>query len=431
MPKWLGLQVKAGIAAFAATLLIAVPALQSAPTKPVEPIAAPVVATQTLDVNPVRFVNPLVTWGTLFANTGQNLAEIGGILIEEPAPILTQIGRNQLANIAYFLAVEFNTYAQLGRVALEVPGAVFRSFTLLLQGRFEEAAAAALVPLEDAIRIANEGHADLLPILWNTLANAGRVALRLPIVALLVTPALIGTALSVAWVLSVSGAGLLLSVLRGDPVTFVSHLLNDPVKIVDALLNGHEFQIGFSINLPLIGSVGVSAELGLPGLLGGNPTGFTIDAPFLPPAGIHFEVIHGVIPTLLNQRDFIAGALRPIPLPGAGTRNARLEIPALPRLELPPPPALPDPVAGLNKLAADVPAQVERVTDDVTKTVQDVSAEFDRMVKNIVPPPAPAITPPTLPVITPPRMPALDAPPIVPSIEKFLKDLAPAPVPAG
>ncbi|WP_435944461.1 hypothetical protein [Gordonia rhizosphera] len=343
------------------------------------------VSTQVIST---AFVNPFRTWGEFIGNTAGNLADIGRLAVSEPPPIIIKVTQNQIANLRYLLRAGAGNLAALGPVIAGIPGAIAGGWNYLIAGQIGDAIVAVLTPAGQAARVLLAGTAGAFAaVAANTAGNLFRAV---PLALLRVAPALIGTVASVGIVAGAIGVRFLGSLVLGDWLTVASEILNAPPRLLDALLNGVQVgPIGLSLSLPIIGSVGVTAQFGLPGLLGGNSTGVTIDAPFFKPWNFMVGGQGGVIPAMLRGRDLIANALRPIDpdlVPGSGTGGfgssdfgssaaADAEISAAAPMPVPAPiAAIEKGVADIQQGVADIQHKAADVTAVVNETVNQVAA---------------------------------------------------------
>lgn len=365
------------------------------------PIPPPITATEVVSTHvvPTAFVNPFVTWGEFIGDTAGNIANIGRLALSEPPPIIIKVVGNQIANIRYLIRAGAGNIADLGPVIASIPGALRDGVAYLINGELVRAVGAVLAPAGEAARILFLGTAGAFAAVGaHIVGNAVRAG---ALTLLLVAPAALGTVASVGIVAGAIGVRFLGALLLGAWPTVISEVLNAPPRLLDAALNGVDGNLGFSFSLPIIGSVGVQATLGLPGLLGGNPSGVTIDAPFFRPIDIMVGGNGGVVPTLLRIRSIIADALRPIDpelVPGGGggfgssdfgssdAKATTMSAPTLPAAPMP----IPSPVPVIEKGIADVQrgvADIQHRAADVTTVVNDT---IDQVTAGLAPAPAAA-----------------------------------------
>ncbi|MDY6808247.1 MAG: hypothetical protein SW127_04435 [Actinomycetota bacterium] len=389
-----------GMAIATAGAVYAGTAVSPIPANP-PPVPPPITATEVVSphVVPTAFVNPFVTWGEFIGDTAGNIANIGRLAVSEPPPIIIKVTGNQIANIRYLIRAGAGNVAALGPVIASIPGALRDGVTYLINGELVQALGAVLAPAGQAARILLVGTAGAFAAVGaNIVGNAVRAG---ALALLLVAPAVLGTVASVGIVAGAISVRFLGSLVLGNWPTVISEVLNAPPRLLDAALNGVEGNLGFSFSLPIIGSVGVQATLGLPGLLGGNPTGVTVDAPFFRPIDIMVGGNGGVVPTLLRIRSIIADALRPIDpelVPGGGggfgssdfgssaAGATQTAAPALPAAPMP----IPAPIPAIEQGIADVQhgvTDIQHKAADVTTVVNDT---IDQVAAGLAPAPAAA-----------------------------------------
>ncbi|EGD53815.1 hypothetical protein [Gordonia neofelifaecis] len=373
------------MAALTAAAVVSVPALQATPPTTTEAIGPPTIS--NVDVRPVDWVSPIRTVAQLGAHTAQNLADIAKIFIDEPAPILVKLGRNQVSNIEYLAVIGADTAGKMIVVLAEVPGDVVESFRLLLNGEFKEAAETILSPVADGAQVLVEGIQGLGPLAKNIEQNVFRAIGAGAVILLLATPSLLGTAMGVVAVATVTVAKTSVAFLRGDWITVASEVINAPARLIDAGLNGVSGSVGFEIHIPILGNVGVQASTGVPGLLGGSGTSLTIDAPFLAPRTISFELLDGLVPTVLEHRDMIARAFHPIDVPSPSVRADQPTTVPSPDAR---PAVAPAPTPVLEQLPQAIPDAAQQVAHDVENAVRSavpapVQAPVQQFLENALP----------------------------------------------
>lgn len=219
-------------------------------------------------------VNPVDFYAEVFGRSADNVAALVDIFLANPAPILSQIFDNQLANAEVISgALEQIVDGLVPILTQQVPMMLETAFNALAEGDVETALNTLLsIPTAVAALPAFIGlGAVLLPI--STAVNNFN-----NIVQQVLGNAILGGAVAAFGpVLSTIGAGgtaiqgILDGVAAGDIGEVADAFVNVPAVLIDGLLNG-----GYGPPLFVVPAPGLLSPNGLLGSLGAGPIGFVL-----------------------------------------------------------------------------------------------------------------------------------------------------------
>lgn len=266
-----------GIAIVGAAVIAVSPVLVTPQSLPDVQVANPAVEL-------TQITNPIELWAQVLGESIANLGDLTDRVLDDPAPILTQIIANQLANAGILADAAQNAATTIVNALGELPANIATALGQLADGNIVGAVSTltnALLPIGLAIigPVFAVG-----TVINNMVQNFANVVETLtdPGVTLPVILGFAGPVLSVLDSLTNTTQAIVTAIGTADLEGLADALINAPARLTDALLNGSGTLLGF---------------LPLPGLL--TPG----DDPAMPLAG--------PIGALLNLRDAIAEAITP------------------------------------------------------------------------------------------------------------------------
>lgn len=316
--------------------------------------------------------NPIEYYSEVFGTTWANASAIFEHILANPAPILTQVIRNQTRNwgavgdelLAFVETVGAtageqvttsfeSAFADLGD--LNVVGAVNTLLNLPIEilgtGGGFVGLLTNVLPLATALQ-----EAFVAP--WENVAAAVDAVFGVEgTTALIALGGMIGPIISGTGAVGQAIQNIIDPVLAGDVVETVYALINAPATVADGWLNG-----GYGPPIDILGLF----ELPFSGIISGN-----VDAVFGDMAG--------PIQTLLNIRDTIARAIgwEPVsPNRVAAFTGDEIVADAQLRTAAPESAALPDP-DGTNIVAISVPAETEATEDEASDKNEEAKDDAD------------------------------------------------------
>ncbi|WP_454791462.1 hypothetical protein [Mycolicibacterium lutetiense] len=311
----------AGVALFGASAIAISPV-----APPMPDITVPAVSSAAVNLSAAT--DPIQAYAELFANTIANVSTLIGKEVTDPAPVLLQVITNQLSTAgSLFTALEGSATA-LGN-ALDpsnpwsIPSLLQASLTDLLAGNINSAVAnlwsAFLTPVAGAVLPLLEPAINAIRQPVQNLANV----LSNPAIVALPALGLINVVYRTITVAGNVGQEIVDSAKAGDPLGVVNAMLSSPAVIADAFLNGDA--------------------------LGGGVFGPSL----------------GLLSTLRQARDLIAGAITPPPVETArSAADATLTSAAkVVTLDVSPKAATASPAPAAVPVEA-APAETSTATDD-------------------------------------------------------------------
>lgn len=214
------------------------------PISPVTPdIHAPTISTHSAAVDLAAAVNPIgdpiSAWVTTLANAGQNLGALGGQVIDNGAPILTQIIANQVG-YANLVGTGFENFRAGFETYLNATLPFYMQYAsdFLKAGQIGEAFSWGVVyPIVGAVTT-------MMPLVNNLKIPgmiAQNVANALQTIPAAIQPIGLGAILTLANPFHTFGAQLQSisdAVNAGDPLSAVNAVLNIPAAMTDTFLTG-------------------------------------------------------------------------------------------------------------------------------------------------------------------------------------------------
>jgi hypothetical protein len=210
----------------------------------VTPIAPPLpdihIPTLRADVALTQFVDPITNLVDFATTTSENLSALGAMIAPNPTPILSQIIANQTANAAAISTGLQTAATDLATNLAGLPAQLQNVLTQLASGDisgavtnlfFEIPFSVALLPLLDAVSPLTSIAQQTTQNLANATAALGNSVLVLGLGALEPIFATVSAAGNI-------GQALFNAVTAGDLVTAASVLINAPIDLTNALLNG-------------------------------------------------------------------------------------------------------------------------------------------------------------------------------------------------
>lgn len=235
----------AGVALFGAGAIAITPI-----APPTTDIALPMApAANVAEVDLAAFVNPIVTWLRVAGVTAENVVAIAAAVLADPAPILTQVGANQLGNAELIAHSVINAgKAFAGALNPTNPDGLFemlrRAGQEFLAGNFQDGVQFVLQGFMNTFvwPAANLIEAVVvLPQTFDNLAIAVNAAVNqifpigFSLLNNLITPVL---------AFGEQGQFVVDAFREGDFVTALSTLINMPAVLTGALLNGYFDEYG-------------------------------------------------------------------------------------------------------------------------------------------------------------------------------------------
>lgn len=265
---------------------VAVAAIGAVAVSPVAPpmpdLKLPAVQTSAVELS--ALVNPVEEFGAVFAQALQNVSALGGQIAADPAPILSQIVKNQLTS-----AAAVGNFAQLFGSGLidgfaETPAQLQAAFQQLAAGQITDGLNGLQNALLGPVVTAVVNSLFLQPEAWTSFQNA----LRQPI----------ANALAVVDMLSLNNVGNLLGPLLA-PIQVLSDVTNAVGgagdNIVAGLKTGNAEQVANAVL-----SFGPNLAQAV---INGNKLAGDYAAGLLGP--------NGIVAGLLSLRDLVAKAITP------------------------------------------------------------------------------------------------------------------------
>jgi hypothetical protein len=232
--------------------------------------------------------NPLAQWQQVISTAIDNIGQLGGLVLDDQAPIIQQVIADQLANAAVLSAVAKHTLAAINTSAAALPAALQTASGQLAAGDVEGAVAGIVSSLLPLVLNLVDGFNGAYPVVSNGAQNMANLVAVVP---KLVLPAIL--ALSAPLVSLVNaGAATAQDVVdalgAGNIEGLANAIIDAPAVLTGAVLNGYG-----------------DSPLGLP------------SAGLLSPIGALGPLSAGTISGLLSLRDIIASAIKPLAPPPA------------------------------------------------------------------------------------------------------------------
>lgn len=274
--------------AAAGVALMGASVIAISPLAPLPDMAAAHRVVTSVNVELNAMVNPIDRWIQVLQKSAANIGAIGEQLAANPAPILSQVIANQVANATAFGVALQNAGFTASQIVESIPGALQTAAGQLQAGNVTGAVDTInntiVIP---AVLAALQVGSDALVPLTNIVNNFAKVVATLPTDVFTVTLPLTYPLLSAVNALVQTTQDVVNGVGAGDVGAVVNALVNAPANLVDGVLNGAGMVLGI---LPTAG----------------------ILTPWDPSAG---ALDSGPIASLIALRQTIAEALGAAPLP--------------------------------------------------------------------------------------------------------------------
>lgn len=250
---------------------------------------------------------PIETWLAVITQTVDNIGTIGDQIAADPAPILSQVLVNQLANASTLAHASQETITGLITAVQGLPATIQTATGLLLAGDVIGAANTLLAPLlTDALGII-QGPVDAFGVVTTTAQNITNFLNQVPGLVLSLGIPVLGPVYSVVNAMAATAQAVVDDGGTGDFGGIVNALVNAPATLTGALLNGY----------------------------GDGPLGSALPAAGLltPADGPLGALGAGPIAALLAFRDTFAAAIKPVTVtPEAAIKSlATSDVAALPK----------------------------------------------------------------------------------------------------
>ncbi|MDH6198369.1 hypothetical protein M2272_005028 [Mycobacterium frederiksbergense] len=195
--------------------------------------------------------DPLTAWLDVFTAAGDNLGQIGGAMIANPAPLLQQFIKNQLGygeTVAQSLAVMAGGLAE--KLTKQLPAALEKAAGQLMSGNISGAFLTVATEVLFTVATLGVPLMALAQPLQDMAQNAANVVgtMSYALVSLIASP--VGTLLGTGQALADSGQAFVNAVAGGDPVKALNVLINVPARLTGAFLNGYASEFATPIPFP-------------------------------------------------------------------------------------------------------------------------------------------------------------------------------------
>ncbi len=222
----------AGVALVGASVIAVAPVAAPLPEVHIPTLRAPVELTQ--------FVNPITTLVDVLQTTFVNVGGLGSIVAADPLPILTQIITNQIANVGLLGTGVQNAVTALVNNLGGLPASLQGVLADLASGDIFDAVQSLLfeIPFSLVLGPILDLTEPLGTIATQTTQNLANAVSVLSSSVLLLGIGVLEPIFSVVNQIATTAQSLFDDVTTGDFVTFASDLINFPILLVGAALNG-------------------------------------------------------------------------------------------------------------------------------------------------------------------------------------------------
>ena len=237
----------AGVAVVGASALIAAPLAVPPPE-----IHLPAIHVSSAEVQLAALANPIAEWVTVVQTTFANVATLGTQFQNDPAPILAQILKNQLANASTLATALEGTAGVLVAGVTALPAATLLAAQQLAAGQFSTAvgtlfqAGIALI-LGPAISLIQA-----TSIITDSAQRFANVVAAIPNALLPIGLAAISPIAGAVYSFGDAGQAVIDAARTGDVAGALSALANIPAIVTNAFLNGYPPQFTTGIFSPLV-----------------------------------------------------------------------------------------------------------------------------------------------------------------------------------
>jgi hypothetical protein len=267
--------------------LVGAGAIAMSPIAPSLPTALHVPTIQQAAVDLAAAAGPLETWVQVLTQAFDNTSAIGQQVIADPAPILAQIITNQLANAAVLNHATKETVDGLVAFGQGLATSLPIALGQIAAGNITGAEATLLDPLLGQLLTVLQGPIDAYTVVSNTAQNVANIVGAVTGLVLTEGLAITGPVWSTANALTDTAQSVVNESATGDLGAIVNTMLTAPAVVTGAFLNGY----------------------------GNGPLGFAAGGLLTPSDNPLGSLGEGPIAALLDFRDTIAAALKPLPAP--------------------------------------------------------------------------------------------------------------------
>jgi len=246
----------AGVAVVGASALIAAPLAVPPPE-----IHLPAIHASSAEVQLAALANPIAEWVTVVQTTFANVAALGVQFQNDPAPILAQLLKNQLANASTLATALEGTVGVLGSQVAALPSATLLAAQQLAAGQFSAAVGTlfqAGIGLILGPAISLIGATSIITDGAQRFAN---VVAAIPNALLPVGLAAISPIAGAVYSFGDAGQAVIDAARKGDVAGALSALANIPAIVTNAFLNGYPPQFTTGIFSPLVDGGGFGSGL--------------------------------------------------------------------------------------------------------------------------------------------------------------------------
>lgn len=246
----------AGVAVVGAGALIAAPLAVPPPE-----IHLPAIHVSSAEVQLAALANPIAEWVTVVQTTFANVAALGVQFQNDPAPILAQLLKNQLANASTLATALEGTVGVLGSQVAALPAATLLAAQQLAAGEFSAAVGTlfqAGIGLILGPAISLIGATSIITDGAQRFAN---VVAAIPNALLPVGLAAISPIAGAVYSFGDAGQAVIDAARKGDVAGALSALANIPAIVTNAFLNGYPPQFTTGIFSPLVDGGGFGSGL--------------------------------------------------------------------------------------------------------------------------------------------------------------------------
>ncbi|OPX06765.1 hypothetical protein [Mycobacterium sp. AT1] len=237
----------AGVAVVGASALIAAPLAVPPPE-----IHLPAIHASSAEVQLAALANPIAEWVTVVQTTFANVAALGIQFQNDPAPILAEILKNQLANASTLATALEGTAGVLGAQVAALPAATLLAAQQLAAGQFSAAvgtlfqAGIGLI-LGPAISLIGA-----TSIITDSAQRFANVVAAIPNALLPIGLAAISPIAGAVYSFGDAGQAVIDAARAGDVAGALNALANIPAIVTNAFLNGYPPQFTTGIFSPLV-----------------------------------------------------------------------------------------------------------------------------------------------------------------------------------
>ncbi|MET0700576.1 MAG: hypothetical protein ABWY93_13010 [Mycobacterium sp.] len=267
--------------------LVGAGAIALSPIAPSLPATVHVPTIHEAAVDLAAAAGPLETWVQVLTQAFDNSSDLGQQVIADPAPILAQIITNQLANAAVLNHATKETVDGLVAFGQGLAANLPVALGQIADGNITGAEATLLNPLLGQLLTVLQGPIDAYAVVSNTFQNVANIASAVTGLVLTEGLAITGPVWSTANALTDTAQAVVDEGAAGDLGAVVNTMLTAPAVVTGAFLNGY----------------------------GNGPLGFAAAGLLTPSDNPLGSLGAGPIAALLDFRDTLAAALKPLPAP--------------------------------------------------------------------------------------------------------------------